>query len=136
MIIANESSPLFLSVIVSENIPEKTGINNSGYGFVWLSENSGKLYGYTINTHTDSKWHTESIVINNIQQFCFDDAKLVKSNVTIDQNKINVIIEQYDSTDFDRIISFGILKDSNCHLGFAGKIIDEYKKTILNKNSL
>ena len=32
-IIANENSPLFLSVMVSENIPEKTGINNSGYGF-------------------------------------------------------------------------------------------------------
>ena len=123
-IIENENSQLFLSVMVSENIPEIT-INDSGYGFAWLSENSGKLNGYTTNTHTNSQWHTESITIDNVQQFCFDDARLVKSNVTVDQNKINVIVEQYDSINFDRVISFEIIKDNNCHLGLAGKIIDE-----------
>jgi len=66
-------------------------------------------------------------VIDNARQFCFDDAELVISNVMIDQNKVNVIVEQYDSTDFDRIISYEIIKDNNCHVGFAGKIIDEYK---------
>ena len=45
----------------------------------------------------------------------------------IDQNKVNVIVEKYDSTNFDRIISYEIVKDSNCHLRFAGIIIDEYK---------
>ena len=75
------------------------------------------------------KTDTESITIDN--------AELVISNVMIDQNKINVIIEQYDSTNFDKIISFEIV-NNNYHLGFAGKIIDEHKikKTILNKNSL
>ena len=45
----------------------------------------------------------------------------------IDQNKINAVVEQYDSTDFDKIISYEIIKDDNCHLEFAGIIIDEYK---------
>ena len=123
-IIEDKGSPLFLSVMISQNISE-IGINNSGHGFAWLSENSGKLNGYTTNTHTDSQWHTESITIDNVKQFCFDDARLIISNVTVDQNKINVIIEQYDSTNFDRVISFEIIRDDNCHLGFAGKIIDE-----------
>ena len=123
-IIANDSNPLFLSVMISENISE-IGINNSGYGFAWLSESSGKLNGYTTNTHSDSQWHTESITIDNAKQFCFDDAILIKSNVKVDQNKINVIIEQYDLTNFDRVISFNIIRDDNCHLGFAGKIVDE-----------
>ena len=43
----------------------------------------------------------------------------------IDQNKVNVIVEQNNSTDFDRIISYEIIKDNSCHLGLAGKIIDE-----------
>ena len=126
-IIQNENSPLFLSVMVSEKIPEKLDTNYLGYGFGWFNESSEKLYGYTTNIHSESKWHTESIVINDTRQFCFDDAELVISNVMINQNKINVIVEQYDSTDFDRIISYETIKDSNCHLGFAGKIIDEYK---------
>ena len=92
-----------------------------------MNESSEKLHGYTTNIHSDSKWHTESIIINNAKQFCFDDAELVISNVMIDQNKIKVIVEQSDSTYFDKIISYEIIKDNNCHLGYAGKIIDEYK---------
>jgi len=33
--------------MVSENIPEKRGITNLGYGFGWLNESSEKIYGYT-----------------------------------------------------------------------------------------
>ncbi len=121
-IIVDENSPLFLSIMVSENISE---INNSGYGFAWLTENSGKLNGYTTNTHSDSAWHTESISIDDEKQFCFDDAKLIISNVKVEENKINVTLEQYDLTNFDRVISFENIRDDNCHLGFAGKIIDE-----------
>ena len=86
-----------------------------------------KLNRHTTNIHSNSKQHTESITIDNAKQFCFDDAKLVESNVIINQNKINVIVEQNDSTNFDKIISYEIIKDDNCHLGYAGKIIDEYK---------
>ena len=124
-IIQKENSPLFLSVTVSENIPPVFDVNN--YGFGWLGYDSEKLSGYTTNIHSDSKWHTESITINDVKQFCFDDAKLVISNVIINENKINVIIEQSDTTNFDRVISYQIVKDDNCHLGFAGIIIDEYK---------
>ena len=127
-IIQNENSPLFLSVMVSENIPERLGTNYLGYGYGWLSEDSEKLYGYTTSIHSDSKWHIELITIDNARQFCFDDAELVIiSNVVINQNKINVIVEQNDSTIFDKIISYEIIKDNNCHFGYAGKIIDEYK---------
>ena len=91
-----------------------------------MDEDSEKLSEYISNIHSDSKWHAESIVINDAKQFCFDDAK-VASNVMINQNKINVVVNQYDSTDFDRVISYDIIKDDSCHLGCAGIIIDEYK---------
>ena len=60
-----------------------------------------------------------------VKQFCFNDAK-VTSDVIINQNKINVV-NQYDSTDFDRVISCEIIKDDSCHLEFAVIVIDEYK---------
>ena len=50
----NENSPLFLSVMVSENIPKKLEAGYVGYGFAWLSESSEKLYGYTTNIHSNS----------------------------------------------------------------------------------
>jgi len=121
-IIQIENSPIFLSVTVSDNIPNIQDAQNYGYG--WLSYDSEKLSGYITNTHADSKWHSESITINDTRQFCFDNIQNVISNVTINKNKIKVVIEKNDSTNFDKVISYEIIEDSNCHLGFAGKIID------------
>ena len=57
----------------------------------------------------------------------------------INQNKINVIIKQIDSTDFDVTISHKTI-NKNYHLEFIRKIIDKYKfrkqKNIINKNSV
>ncbi len=44
----------------------------------------------------------------------------------INQNKINVIIKQIDSTDFDVTISHKTI-NKNYHLKFIRKIIDKYK---------
>jgi hypothetical protein len=125
-IIQNEGEPLFLSVMVLENIPKTLERNYVGYGFGWFYEDSEKLYGYATNIHSD-KWHTESVTIDNTKQFCVDDAKSVISNVVINQNKIKVIIEQNNLTDFDRIISYEITKEDSCHLGFGVKIIEQHK---------
>ncbi len=84
-----------------------------------------KLSGYISNIHSNSKWHTESITIHCKTVLQFNDVK-VASNVIINQNKINVV-NQYDSTDFDRVISYEIIKDDSCHLEFTGIVIDEYK---------
>ena len=126
-IISNESSPLFLSVTVLQDIPERLEIGNEGYGFGWMLKEDQKLYGYISNIHTGSEWHTEYISIDDAEKFCFDSADLIISKVMIDKNKINVIIEQNDLQDFDRIITYNITKDDNCHYGFAGKIIDEFE---------
>ena len=91
-----------------------------------MDEDSEKLSGYISNIHFDSKWHTESITIHCKTVLQFNDVK-VASDVIINQNKINVVVNQYDSTDFDRVISDEIIKDDSCHLEFAGIIIDEYK---------
>ena len=131
-IIQNQNSPLFLSVMVSEKIPEILETDYQGYGFALLNSDGEKLDGYFSNIHLDSiapTWHTESIIIDDAKQFCFDDAEFVISNVMIQENNIKVIVEQNDMRYFDRIISYEIIKDSNCHLGYAGKIIDEYKLT-------
>jgi hypothetical protein len=125
-IIQNEDEPLFFLVISSENIPQTLKTKYVGYGFGWLYKDSEKLYGYTTIIHFD-KWHTESITIDDSKQFCIDNAEFVISNVIINQNKIKVIVEQSDLTDFDRIISYEIIKDDTCHLGFGGKIIEQHE---------
>lgn len=129
-IIQNENGLLVLSSTVLEKIPEITKTDYQGFGFGWLNKDGEKLNGYISNIHLDSiapAWHTEKITIDDAKQFCFDDAEFVISNVMIQENNIKVIVEQNDIKDFDRIISYEIIKDSNCHLGYAGKIIDEYK---------
>ncbi|MCE2507351.1 MAG: hypothetical protein J4F36_12970 [Nitrosopumilaceae archaeon] len=128
-IIQDQSAPLFLSVIVSKEIPKTLDTNISGYGFAWFEEKDGTLQGYATNIHSESKWHTESIKINDAKQFCFDNAELIISNVMIEQNQVKVIVEKSDSTEFDRVISYHIIEDNSCHLGFAGRVIDEYKIT-------
>ena len=128
-IIQNENGLLFLSVMVSEKIPELLETDYQGFGFGWLNKDGEKLNGYISNIHLDSiapAWHTELITIDDAKQFCFDDAKFVISKVSIQENNIKVIVEQNDMEYFDRIISYEIIKDNNCHLGYAGKIIDEY----------
>ena len=129
-IIQNENGLLFLSAMALEKIPEISETNYQGFGFGWLNKDGEKLSGYISNIHLDSIapiWHTELITINDTRQFCFDDAEFVISNVMIQENNIKVIVEQNDMRYFDRVISYEIIKDSNCHLGYAGKIIDEYK---------
>ena len=123
-IIQTQGYPLLLSVITSENIPEKKDDSVEGYGFGWFSK-SDVLTGYTLNVHSGSdKWHNESITIQDKENFCFDNAEIIIGNAKIKQNKLSVIIEMNDIENFDRVISFVILKDKNCHLGFAGKVID------------
>lgn len=65
-------------VIVLEKIPERLETN----------------YLYILQIFIPIQWHTELITMYNVKQFCFDDTELVISNVTIDQNKINIIIEK------------------------------------------
>ena len=124
-IISNDSSPLFLSATVLQNIPERLELGNEGYGFGWMIKEDQKLYGYISNIHTGSEWHTEYISIDDSEKFCFDSADLIISKVMIEKNKINVVIEQNDIPSFDRVITYSITKDDNCHYGFAGEIIDE-----------
>ena len=132
-----QENGLFLTVaaagIIPQTIEELSYPEGFGYGWIgqtYVEEHNFTL-GYLANIHPElvgvsGKWHPEAVNLSprNETEFCIDMVVMIGGDVTIAGNQIKVVATPHYAVKLDKVISYELVKDGSCHMGYVLKILD------------
>jgi len=134
-----QENVLFLTAITAGIIPqtiEELSTYPEGFGYGWIGQTYVEetkhnfTLGYLANIHpvggAPVNWHPEAVNLSprNETEFCIDSVVTIVGDVTIAGNQIKVVATPHYAVKLDKVISYELVKDGSCHIGYVLKILD------------